>query len=45
MALGGDAESSGNLDELNPKLLTESIKSKAFDRPLDSASHFLRTRK
>ena len=45
MALDGDAESSGNLDELNTKVLTESIKSKSFDKPLDSASHFLRTQK
>ena len=45
MALDGDAESSGNLDELDTKVLTEAIKSKCFDRPLDSASHFLRTPK
>ena len=31
--------------ELNQKLLTDTIKSKAFDRALDSAKHFLRTTK
>ena len=45
MALDGDAKSSCNLDELNSKHLTESIKFKAFDRSLDSAWHLLRTRK